>query len=349
MLAHRSRGAAATLLLLLAATAISCADAACKSVYTVKSGDALSVIADNNGVSQSELLEANPDISDPDQISVGQKINIPPCTAGPSPGGGCGTYTVKSGDTISGIAESQGVTQDALLAANPSVTNPDAIQVGQVLNLPCGSNPGPAPTAPAPTAPVPTPGAPAGGVTITEAEFNGAITACGFDAQPDSKRVNMLASISELGGDAVVATKRELAMYMAQIIHESVGLSTISEIGGSSASYAPYYGRGYIQLTNRDNYETASQALFGDDRLVNNPDLVVQDDSVAWSVTSFYWKTRVHSLDGVAEGQFGATTRGINGGECTANPERAQARCNYYGKTLTAFGLSDSPDCSGCT
>ncbi len=51
-------------------------------------------------------------------------------------------------------------------------------------------------------------------------------------------------------------------MHAPQIIHESIGLSTISEIGGSSASYAPYYGRGYIQLTNKDNYATASQYGF---------------------------------------------------------------------------------------
>ncbi len=39
----------------------------CKAVYTVKSGDALSVIADNYGVTTSELQAAN-DISNPDQI-----------------------------------------------------------------------------------------------------------------------------------------------------------------------------------------------------------------------------------------------------------------------------------------
>lgn len=36
---------------------------------------------------------------------------------------------MQTGDTISGIAESNGITQDALLAANPSFTNPNAIQV----------------------------------------------------------------------------------------------------------------------------------------------------------------------------------------------------------------------------
>jgi hypothetical protein len=30
--------------------------------------------------------------------------------------------------------------------------------------------------------------------------------------------------------------------YLAQVMHESIGLSTTKEIGGEHASYAPYYG-----------------------------------------------------------------------------------------------------------
>lgn len=44
--------------------------AQCKAVYTVKSGDALSLIADQYGVSESDLLAANPSISNPDAIQV---------------------------------------------------------------------------------------------------------------------------------------------------------------------------------------------------------------------------------------------------------------------------------------
>jgi LysM repeat protein len=45
------------------------------------------------------------------------------------------SYTVKSGDTFSGIADKQGVDVDALQAANPDV-NPGAISPGQKLKLP---------------------------------------------------------------------------------------------------------------------------------------------------------------------------------------------------------------------
>lgn len=46
------------------------------------------------------------------------------------------TYTVVGGDTFSGIAAKLGVSVDALKAANPQVTNINAIDIGQVLNVP---------------------------------------------------------------------------------------------------------------------------------------------------------------------------------------------------------------------
>lgn len=45
------------------------------------------------------------------------------------------TYTVRAGDTLSGIAAQSGTTVDALLAANPGVTA-ETLQIGAVLKLP---------------------------------------------------------------------------------------------------------------------------------------------------------------------------------------------------------------------
>ncbi len=44
-----------------------------------------------------------------------------------------------------------------------------------------------------------------------------------------------------------------------QVIHETGGLALTTEVNGTHQSYAPWYGRGYIQLTGRDNYAAASQ------------------------------------------------------------------------------------------
>jgi LysM repeat protein len=88
------------------------------------------------------------------------------------PGGGvCGReYIVRSGDTLSSIARACGVTLEQLLAANPTITNPNLIYAEQRINIPGGSQlaqpqpPAAAPLAAAPTvvAPaVPVPAAPA--------------------------------------------------------------------------------------------------------------------------------------------------------------------------------------------
>ncbi|MGF1903549.1 LysM peptidoglycan-binding domain-containing protein [Aliivibrio salmonicida] len=45
------------------------------------------------------------------------------------------TYTVQSGDTLSLIAKKQGITYDGLLALNPQITNPDLIQVDDVVTI----------------------------------------------------------------------------------------------------------------------------------------------------------------------------------------------------------------------
>lgn len=45
--------------------------------YTVKPGDTLSKIASRNDLSLAQLLQANPQIKDPNRISVGDPINLP--------------------------------------------------------------------------------------------------------------------------------------------------------------------------------------------------------------------------------------------------------------------------------
>jgi len=50
-------------------------------------------------------------------------------------GKGGGSYSVKSGDTLSQIAKKQGTTLKALLAANPGIKDPNKIRVGQKIKL----------------------------------------------------------------------------------------------------------------------------------------------------------------------------------------------------------------------
>jgi nucleoid-associated protein YgaU len=50
-------------------------------------------------------------------------------------GKGGGSYSIKSGDTLSQIAKKQGTTLKALLAANPGIKDPNKIRVGQKIKL----------------------------------------------------------------------------------------------------------------------------------------------------------------------------------------------------------------------
>ena len=61
--------------------------------------------------------------------SVGPTIEPTPV---PSPV----TYRIKPGDTLAHVANKFHVTIEQILAANPQITNPDHIQVGQVINIP---------------------------------------------------------------------------------------------------------------------------------------------------------------------------------------------------------------------
>ena len=46
------------------------------------------------------------------------------------------SHTVKPGETLFGIAKANGISPEAILAANPDITDPNLIQVGQVIQLP---------------------------------------------------------------------------------------------------------------------------------------------------------------------------------------------------------------------
>ena len=102
--------------------------------YSVRSGDTLSGIAQKHGVSLSALSAANPQIRNIHLIFPNQTVKIP--------GGGnaaASSHTVRSGDTLSGIAQHNGVTLSALSAANPQIRNIHLIHPGQIVRIPGGS------------------------------------------------------------------------------------------------------------------------------------------------------------------------------------------------------------------
>lgn len=99
------------------------------TTYTVKRGDTLSGIAARYGTTWQALQKLN-GIKNPNLISVGQKIKI----SGSAPAAKQ-YYTVKRGDTMSGIAARYKTSLANLAKLNPSIKNLNLIHVGQKVRV----------------------------------------------------------------------------------------------------------------------------------------------------------------------------------------------------------------------
>ena len=99
------------------------------TVHKISSGETLYRIAKTNNISVSELLAYNPDIKDPDKVSIGQNVNIPAA-------GAKQTYSVVKGDNLEKIAKKYNTTVEQILAANPNIKDKNKIQAGMSLVIP---------------------------------------------------------------------------------------------------------------------------------------------------------------------------------------------------------------------
>ena len=98
--------------------------------YTVVAGDTLSGIAQRFGTSWQTLAAIN-GLSNPNLIRVGQVLKV---TGGGVAAPAAQTYTVKSGDTLSGIASANGTSWQRLQQLN-GIADANRIFPGQVLKL----------------------------------------------------------------------------------------------------------------------------------------------------------------------------------------------------------------------
>ncbi len=98
------------------------------STYIVQSGDTMAKIAARNSLTVAQLMSANPSVKNASMIYVGQKLTIPSTKMV--------TYTVKAGDTMSGIAKRYEISYAELLKANSNIKNPSMIYVGQKIMIP---------------------------------------------------------------------------------------------------------------------------------------------------------------------------------------------------------------------
>lgn len=130
-----------------------------------------------------------------------------------------------------------------------------------------------------------------------------------------------------------INTAKRTAAFLAQVAHESGELHYVRELGSdqylrkydtgtlavrlgntpeADGDGQQYRGRGLIQITGRRNYLACSQALFGDDRLLRQPELLEQ---ARWACESAAWFWQTNGLNELADNdQFTTITRRINGG-----------------------------------
>jgi len=92
----------------------------------VKSGESIYSIAQQYKVSAQKIISDN-ELANPGQLVVGQTIVILEGTR---------SHTVLPGESLYSIARDYRINVADLLAANPQITNPSAINVGQVITIP---------------------------------------------------------------------------------------------------------------------------------------------------------------------------------------------------------------------
>ncbi len=120
-----------------------------------------------------------------------------------------------------------------------------------------------------------------------------------------------------------INTKLRIAMFVAQLAHESGSFKYTQEIASGRAyegrkdlgnlhegDGVRFKGRGLIQITGRSNYRELSCDLGVD--FLSNPKLL---ESPSWAVESAGWFWNKRKLNTLADkGDIKATTRKINGG-----------------------------------
>ena len=96
--------------------------------YTVQTGDLLSFIASDYGVSTNSIIWAN-NLNDADSIKPGQILRIPPVSGV--------IHKIKSGDSINSLAKKYGVPEDKILSFN-GVSEGDGLEIGEEIIVPDG-------------------------------------------------------------------------------------------------------------------------------------------------------------------------------------------------------------------
>lgn len=238
--------------------------------YTVQSGDTLSGIANRFSTTVNHLASLN-DISNPNRIYVGQRLLVRQQTSSQTntnntntssnttntSSSATGTYTVQSGDTLSGIANKFGTNYESLANLN-NISNPNRIYVGQVLKLSANSNT--ASSAHQAT----TNATPAGSYSVKAGDSLSAIAARYGMSYETLARLNNISNPNRIYVGQVL--KLSSGSTVSNVVNHSTASAAGSytvKSGDSLSSIATRYGMSYETLARLNNISDPNRIYVG--------------------------------------------------------------------------------------
>lgn len=238
--------------------------------YTVQSGDTLSGIANRFSTTVNHLASLN-DISNPNRIYVGQRLLVRQQTSSQTntnntntssnttntSSSATGTYTVQSGDTLSGIANKFGTNYESLANLN-NISNPNRIYVGQVLKLSANSNT--ASSAHQAT----TNATPAGSYSVKAGDSLSAIAARYGMSYETLARLNNISNPNRIYVGQVL--KLSSGSTVSNVVNHSTASAAGSytvKSGDSLSAIAARYGMSYETLTRLNNISDPNRIYVG--------------------------------------------------------------------------------------
>ena len=122
------------------------------------------------------------------------------------------------------------------------------------------------------------------------------------------------------------------AYVLATVEHETARTFTpLIEYGGSKTRYAPYWGRGYVQLTWRSNYQKYGQILGVD--LVGKPELA-KDPNIALFILVHGFKTGAFTGKKLTDYVNTSKRDFVGARRCINGTDKAQHIASLTGKYL---------------
>lgn len=133
-----------------------------------------------------------------------------------------------------------------------------------------------------------------------------------------------------------VTAPNQLAYILATVQHETAGTFTpLDEYGGRKTRYAPYWGRGYVQLTWKVNYQKYA-TLTGLD-LVNFPDKA-KDPKIAAFILVHGFKHGTFTGKKISDYISGTSCDFTNARRCINGTDKAALIASHARLWLTKLG-----------